>query len=132
MVLKTSDEEQIFTAAVRLFNEGEFYACDETLVDLFLEASGEEKLFYQGLIQIAGAFVHLERAHYEGFLALLNEGITNLEGYLPTHKGIDLKTFVEELEQFKGGIVSNLKAQACDARPLSFDRMPKINSLGAS
>ena len=35
------------------FNQGLYFQCHETLEEVWLEEQGEDRLFYQGIIQIA-------------------------------------------------------------------------------
>lgn len=45
------------------FNRGDFYEAHDVLEHLWLQTVGPEAAYYKGLIQVAGAFVHL-RKHY--------------------------------------------------------------------
>lgn len=45
------------------FNRGQFYEAHDVLEHLWLRTKGTEAGYYKGLIQVAGAFVHL-RKHY--------------------------------------------------------------------
>ncbi len=45
----------------RLFNAGRFFEAHEAFEDAWRAASGEPKVFAQGLAQLAAAFVRLER-----------------------------------------------------------------------
>jgi len=45
------------------FNEGNYYEAHDVLEHLWLETEGERQQFFKGLIQLAGAFVHLQK-HY--------------------------------------------------------------------
>src|SRR5450631_3036445 len=46
------------------FNAGQYYEAHDLLEDLWLEhRSNPESAFYKGLIQFAGAFVHLKKQH---------------------------------------------------------------------
>ncbi len=45
------------------FNRGEYYEAHDVLEHLWLQCDDANELFYKGLIQLAGGFVHL-RKHY--------------------------------------------------------------------
>lgn len=45
------------------FNRGDYYEAHDVLEDLWLQTKGTDYSFYKGLIQIAGAFVHLKKQH---------------------------------------------------------------------
>lgn len=63
----------------KTFNEGRFYEAHDVLEDLWLECRDTPlDTFYKSLIQLAGAFVHLEKLKQRPSLALLNLS----QGYL--------------------------------------------------
>jgi predicted metal-dependent hydrolase len=49
----------------RLFNAREYYAAHDVLEHIWLGSSGQTYIFYKGLIQFAGGFVHLSHHHRE-------------------------------------------------------------------
>ena len=54
-----------YAAYFRHFNQGDYYEAHDVLESLWLEGGREAKsaAFYQGLIQLAGGFVHLRKHH---------------------------------------------------------------------
>ena len=64
--------------AVHLFNRGDFFECHEVLEAVWLENSGEQKLFLQGLIQVAVSFYHLRRGNFTGSERLLRAALQKL------------------------------------------------------
>ena len=79
-----------FWQGVEQFNQGQFYACHDTLEALWIEASEPQKTFYQGILQIAVAFYHLGNSNWRGTVILLGEGINRLQRYPSTYAEIDL------------------------------------------
>ncbi len=73
------------------FNEGRHFAAHDILEPLWL---GERRRlngdFYQGLIQLAGAFVHVRKGRQPPALALLELASRRLESYPDWHEGLDL------------------------------------------
>src|SRR5688572_33201127 len=45
------------------FNLQQYYEAHDVLEDLWLESRDDNYLFYKGLIQVAGAFVHLQKQY---------------------------------------------------------------------
>ncbi len=80
---------QEFKKGVDQFNQGQFYACHDTLEALWMEAREPEKTFYQGILQIAVALYHLSNSNWQGAVILLGEGISRLRRYPATYAGID-------------------------------------------
>ncbi len=74
-----------------LFNRQEFYEAHDVLEDLWLpDRHGANGNFYKGLIQLAGAFVHLQKNRLRPSAALFKLARTNLEKYPPAHERLDL------------------------------------------
>lgn len=97
---------QDFWQGVEEFNQGQFYACHDTLEALWMEATEPQKTFYQGILQIAVALYHLGNSNWRGAVILLGEGINRLRRYPPTYAEIDLDelltssaTLLTELQQ---------------------------------
>lgn len=87
-----------FWQGVEEFNSGAYYACHDTLEEIWLEAVDPQKTFYQGILQIAVAFYHLSNHNWRGCLMLLGEGTNRLRRYRPEYEGIDVETlFLEAL-----------------------------------
>jgi predicted metal-dependent hydrolase len=64
------------------FNQGRYFQAHEVLEDLWLAERGTERAdFFKALIQLAGAFVHLEKGRLSPALALLKLARGYLEKY---------------------------------------------------
>ena len=85
---------ELLQLGVELFNEGRFFEAHEAWEAVWLEAEQPLRAFYQGLIQVAAAFVHLGRNEYPGTVKLLAEGTRKLEAYAGSFMGIDLAALV--------------------------------------
>jgi len=74
------------------FNRQEFYEAHDVLEELWL-AGGKTAgnySFHKGLIQLAGAFVHLQKDRLGPAVALFNLANANLRKYPTSHDGIDI------------------------------------------
>ena len=96
-----SEYSPYYRAFFELFDTGEYYSAHDALEYLWLRESGPDKAFYKGLIQLAGAFVHLKlnrenpshpthsrRVAPAGRLFGLS--LANLAPYPDLHRGLDL------------------------------------------
>ena len=73
------------------FNRQLFYESHEVLEHLWLkDKHGPNGAFYKGLIQLAGAFVHLQRNHPQPAAALFKLTLANLEKYPGQHEQLDV------------------------------------------
>ena len=74
------------------FNQQLFYDAHDVLEELWLgERQGPNGPFYKGLIQLAGAFVHLQKNRLRPAAALFKLARTNLQNYPATHEDLDLQ-----------------------------------------
>lgn len=118
---------QDFWQGVEQFNQGQFYACHDTLEALWMEATEPQKTFYQGILQIAVALYHLGNSNWRGAVILLGEGINRLRRYPPTYAEID----VDELLTFCATLLTELQ----QAGPENIDKtlhLPRIVRVDSS
>ncbi len=74
-----------------LFNRQKFYEAHDVLEDLWLPVRKEQGGdFYKGLIQLAGAFVHLQKERLRPAGALFKLARTNLGKFPPQHEYVNL------------------------------------------
>ncbi|MEM7557422.1 MAG: DUF309 domain-containing protein [Cyanobacteria bacterium P01_A01_bin.84] len=85
-----------FWEGVEQFNNGDFYACHDTLEALWMEAAEPDKTFYQGVLQIAVGLYHLGNQNLRGAAILLGEGSNRLRRYPSTYSGIDVDELLEQ------------------------------------
>ncbi|HZR17121.1 MAG TPA: DUF309 domain-containing protein [Verrucomicrobiae bacterium] len=73
------------------FNRQLFFEAHEVLEELWLGERGQPRdLFYKGLIQLAGAFVHVQKDRRQPALALLNLSRKSLASFPSRFEGLDL------------------------------------------
>ncbi|NJM98176.1 MAG: DUF309 domain-containing protein [Phormidesmis sp. RL_2_1] len=92
----SSAVEALLIRGIHEFNQGEFYACHDTLEAIWMDAEIAEKPFYQGILQVAVAFYHLSHLNWRGGAILLGEGITRLRKFEPSYKGIAVADLVDQ------------------------------------
>ena len=93
--------ENHFQEGIELFNSGKYFAAHEAWEEIWLESQGEEKHFYQGLIQLAAAFHHFRRGNSEGAKSLATEALRKLQDFAPRHGGLDLKHLLEQMKPWQ-------------------------------
>jgi predicted metal-dependent hydrolase len=84
-----------FIAAIAQFNSGDYYACHDTLEEIWHNAWQGDRAFYQGILQIAVGFYHLKNQNWHGATILLGEGTSRLTAYLPDYQSIDVESLLE-------------------------------------
>ena len=80
---------------VRLFNEKKFFEAHEILEAEWRETSGPLREFYQGLIQIAAAWVHRQKHNPIGAQNLFDKAGRHLAGYERKILGLDWPALLE-------------------------------------
>lgn len=113
-----------YLAFFECFNEGLFFEAHEVLEKLWLRQRKEPNgPFYKGLIQLAGAFVHLRKDRLRPARALFELARANLEGYAPVHDRLDVKRVVE--------LINNWRRQLDEGdfrvNPIKGNSSPEIN-----
>ncbi len=88
-----------FLKGIEEFNQRLFFECHETLEEIWLEEHGEDRAFYQGVIQIAAGYFKWEQGVLIGAIKLLHAGLEKLAAYPPIHLGVKLDSFVQEVKQ---------------------------------
>jgi uncharacterized protein len=91
----TEELPPAFWQGVQEFQQGQFYACHDTLEALWIEAQEPHKTFFQGILQIAVACYHLGNQNWRGAVILLGEGIRRLAPYQPDYGNIDINHLLE-------------------------------------
>jgi predicted metal-dependent hydrolase len=82
-----------------LFNAQKFYEAHDVLEDLWLvDKHGPNGNFYKGLIQLAGAFVHLQKNRLHPSAALFKLAKTNLEKYPAQHERQNITDILKLIE----------------------------------
>jgi predicted metal-dependent hydrolase len=104
-----------------LFNRQEFYEAHDVLEDLWLaDRHGVNGNFYKGLIQLAGAFVHLQKNRLRPSAALFKLAQANLEKYPARHERLDLKAVLALIADWLGQL------ELTATNPLSAANIPQL------
>lgn len=82
-----------FRKFIDTFDSGKYWEAHEILEEVWKE---DRQDFYKGLIQVAAAWVHLQRKNRSGVLKVLPRALRYLENYLPNYQGWDLKQLVSD------------------------------------
>jgi uncharacterized protein len=85
-----------FEQGIAEFNQGEFYACHDTLEAIWVNAAEADKRFYQGILQVAVGCYHLSNNNLRGSIILLGEAVRRLCDYQPDYQEIDVEQLLEQ------------------------------------
>ena len=113
------------------FNAGLFYEAHDVLEELWLaQRRGPNDAFYKGLIQLAGAFVHLQkhtgaRPRLRPAAALFRLARANLQAYVPVHERLDVERTLGLIDDW----LARLDSGAPGVNPLGAGGAPKLLPL---
>ena len=124
----TSHSKNHLREGIDLFNRERFFECHEVLEEAWLEASGEQRTFLQGLIQIAVAFYHLRRENIIGAGRLLTAGMEKLSAFAPVRDAVDVAALLAVLEPLRDTVAAGTIRPDCAAPRI----MIKIQPLPSS
>ncbi len=106
------------------FNQQLFYEAHDVLEELWLaERQGPNYGFYKGLIQFAGAFVHLQKGRIKPAAALFRLSQGYLGKYPSPHERLDVGYVIALAD----GWVEFLDRTRYSVNPLSSHRPPKLS-----
>jgi uncharacterized protein len=122
-----------YRAFFRCWNEQRYYEAHDVLEQLWLKADSTDADFFKGLIQAAGAFVHLQRRFEHPLHAkhsrrlppavrLFRLAERNLSSFAPQHHGLDVAAFCHFLREYTDQIV----ASDYKTNPWSPETAPKL------
>jgi predicted metal-dependent hydrolase len=89
---------------VALFNDHQFWHAHEAWEGIWLGAAGEEKVFLQGLIQLAAAYHHVQRGTFRGGVRLFDAALRKLERFANGYCGVDRAEAVSVALRHRGKI----------------------------
>ena len=95
-----------FYRALDEYNDGYYFESHETLEDLWMVTPLPDRTFFQGVIQLAAAFVHFYRHEYPGILKLLDAASEKLDGFTPERLGVDVAALVADIRHARDEIAT--------------------------
>ncbi len=114
-----------FLKGIEEFNQQLFFESHETLEEIWLEDHGPDRLFYQGIIQIAAGYFKLQQNVPAGALKLWRTGLEKIAPYGPIHLGVNVEALAEAVERNLSDLDQNQKT---GAQPLNLE-IPSIHLI---
>jgi predicted metal-dependent hydrolase len=106
------------------FNDQLFYEAHDVLEELWLaDRRGPNGDFFKGLIQLAGAFVHLQKDRLRPSAALFKLARANLQKYPATHEQLAVSSVLGLIETWLGW----LEAGEFNENPLRSQVAPRLS-----
>ena len=93
-----------YEEGLRLFREGHWFEAHEVLEHVWRATPpGPDRLFYQGLIQLAVSLEHWKRGNPRGALGQWQKGAAKMEGLPPEYQGVNLQKLLADFQCFYEG-----------------------------
>lgn len=93
-----TNSPNLFLKAIHFFNDDDFFSAHDLFEEIWLESTGDEKFFFQGLVQVSVAYFHLVSKNYVGAKSMLIKSVSKLEKFLPEFNGIDTDALVSKMK----------------------------------
>jgi len=117
------DLDAHYLAYFECFNRQLFFEAHDVLEELWLaQRKGPNNAFYKGLIQLAGAFVHLQKNRLLPAAALFKLSGANLKNYPAIHENLDVEQVLEMIQDWR----QRLEAKRFEENPLAPGTAPEL------
>jgi len=126
-------DHPFYRAYFQCWNEQQYYEAHDVLEQVWLTKDSPDDDFFKGLIQAAGAFVHLQKnfqhpshpkhsRRLQPAVRLFKLAEKNLTNYMPEHHGLDVSALLELLKTHREAIVASDYRQ----NPWTPQKAPKL------
>jgi predicted metal-dependent hydrolase len=127
------EKHPYYRAFFHCWNEQQYYEAHDVLEQLWLNSESPDADFFKGLIQAAGAFVHLQK-HFEHpshakhgrrlppAVRLFRLAQRNLANFAPWHHGLDVAALCQLLNRY----ADKIAASDYTINPWSPETAPKL------
>jgi predicted metal-dependent hydrolase len=127
--LEGGDIDPHYAGFFECFNQRLFYEAHDVLEELWLAQRRQPNdLFYKGLIQLAGAFVHLQKNRLSPAAALFRLARNNLALFPPVHERLNTEQVLNLIESW----LSALEESNFTTNPLQSRPTPRLTIMAAS
>jgi predicted metal-dependent hydrolase len=114
-----------FIKGIEEFNRQLFFECHETLEELWLEEHGDERRFFQGIIQIAAGYYKLQQQVPVGAVKLWRTGLEKLTAYQPAYLGMNVEALIRSVQ----ANLANLEGAQKRGEPTPDLELPSIQLI---
>jgi predicted metal-dependent hydrolase len=105
---ESRDFSRHYVGFFRCFNAQIYYEAHDVLEEVWLPIRGTAQAkYYQGLIQMAGAFVHLQKGRLGPSARLFALALKNFESYPDRHEGVDLVAIRALCREYRQALIDS-------------------------
>ncbi len=123
-IAMSPEDWEEFAHGVQLFNSGKFWNSHEAWEQVWIRHREDERLFFQGIIQLAAAYHQLvAKKSYRGLLNNFDKAYEKLEVFQPEYLGVNVTPLLKCIEQGKKE-AERLGQEGMDS--FNFNLIPKL------
>jgi predicted metal-dependent hydrolase len=93
-----------FYKGLELFNREFYYECHDVWEEVWGDAKGQNKIFYQALIISAVSLYHFGNENIAGALSCYQKALTQFALLPKNFLGLDISKFIHSLSEFYQGL----------------------------
>jgi len=93
-----------FYKGVDYFNREFYYECHDVWEEIWGEAKGKEKVFYQALIMVAVSLYHFGNENLAGALSCYQKALNEFQKLPEYFSGLNIQELVRQLNEFYAGM----------------------------
>jgi hypothetical protein len=93
-----------FYSGLELFNRGFYFECHDVWEEIWGDAKGKNRIFYQALIMSAVSLYHFGNENLEGALSCLQKAERQFNQLPEAFLGLNVARFVQQMKQFFEGM----------------------------
>ncbi len=101
--------EPRYLAGILFFNRQDYFEAHEVWESLWMDTAGEDKRFFQALIQAAVALYHFGNGNLRGAAKLYTSSRNYMEKYGSPHLGIDTGRFWQDMERCFASLLEEMR-----------------------
>ena len=108
-----------FYKGLDYFNRQFYYECHDVWEEIWGEAKGREKMFYQALIMVAVSLYHFKNENLEGALSCYRKALNESQKLPDCFLGVNIRELMAKLGDFYFGMAAGQTELTADllARP---------------
>lgn len=126
------ERSELYCKGIEYFNDCEYFEAHDEWEELWQAYHGDDRTFFQGLIQAAVCLHHFTNGNTRGAIKLYHSSRNYLLPYAPHHQGLDVARFLDQMTDCCREIIDSTEEYPVAEIPV--DRLPEIelsDSLGA-
>lgn len=112
--------DERFQRGIREFNRRYFFEAHDILEDLWHEYREEDRLFLQGLIQVAVGCYHMETGNWKGATSQFSKAIAKIAPFEPVHQGLVVDELLQDVRRCLNHVQQAMEGGASQDSPPEF------------